>query len=243
MSQRSSLLHSDWSPGNEAKQWSGGKGGISRSCKILPVPTYPSIMLNFLSLSTVKVHNYSRKDRGKGKEVKKYEEEGSYDLHFIWGFLLHLLLLFSFQPAYWCQAEDAYLILSHFLFVKYWHIPGSSFQERSTSKNPCAWTQCCFCFDHSSREKGPLSKEANASFSSGKASFWETREQSTGAGQPLLPLILVGTVHVQHISWAKPEWKRAESSSMQHAICYHPSSCKKARIFSAFSTTCVPVDW
>jgi len=42
----------------------------------------------------VREHNYGRKDRDKGKEVAKQEEEGSYDLHFVWGFLLHLLLLF-----------------------------------------------------------------------------------------------------------------------------------------------------
>ena len=157
------------------------------------------------------------------------------------GIFIASSVAFSFQPAYWSQAEDAYLTLSHLLFVKYWHIAGSSFQEHSTSEIPCAWTQCWFRLDSSSREEGPLSKAANPSFSSGKASFWETREQSTGAGQPLLSLILVGTVHVQHISWAKPEWKSAESSSVQH--CYHPSSCKKDHVFSAFSTTCVPVEW
>lgn len=145
----------------------------------------------------------------------------------MWGFLLHLLLLFSFQSAYWIQPADAYLILSHPLFVKYGHIPGSSFQECSTSETPCAWPQCCPCLDNSSRGKGPCSKAANPSFSSGKASFWETRQRSTGAGQPLLSLLLVGTVCLQHISWAKQEWKRPESSSKQHAVCYQPTWARK----------------
>lgn len=95
----------------------------------------------------------------------------------------------------------------------------------------------------SSREKSHLSKAAKLNFSSDKASFEKLERAVTGAGQPRLSLMLVSTVGMQHIFWAKPEANRLNLAvcNMQFATILaeqQESLCP----LSAFSTACVPTD-
>lgn len=99
-------------------------------------------------------------------------------------------------------------------------------------QNICLYSVLLFPWSQSScssRENGHLSKAAKLSFSSDKSSFERLEREHTAFpnGQPQLSLMLVSTVGMQHISWAKPESKQAESSSVQHAVCYHSSSAAR----------------
>lgn len=94
VSQRNSLLHSDWSPGS-SQAMKRRKEGLVEHLKYYLCQHTQNTKLNLLSLSRARKHNYGRKDRGKG--VQREKEKCLHDFHFKWsGKLFHSLLLFSF---------------------------------------------------------------------------------------------------------------------------------------------------
>lgn len=222
-SQRNSLLHSDWSPGR--RQATKGRKGLVDFIKYYLCPHTQVFSFPFYSKTAQLQQERQRQGETSGETG---EGGGLTWFPFHMGRFIPFSVAF-FLPTSLLKSSWRCLLYPSDLIIKYWQILGSSSWEHSISETPCAWTQYCFCRDHSLQavpERRDLSKSAYPNFREGK--LWETKWAMTGAGQPLLSLRLVSTADIQCISWAKPEFRKVESTSMQHAVCYHPSSCKKS---------------